>query len=223
VIDDAGSLEERFLYRVWSDIVTGKHEVLAGASDLGEFKPPPGKARAVSKSRVLHFAGPDAWMDYHARFGRGSLLGAIIGDLERAGKNTALMRAWGPNPQAAFENEVARLTEEARARGDRARSSSWASGMRKAEFGELTGENNRPDNLRFALVGRAIRLDQTLSKLGGMVLSAIGSDQALAATGVQARRRALAGRLFQRLRRDPRLARRGPSWRPTWSTPGRAR
>jgi hypothetical protein len=47
---------------------------------------------------VLHFNGPDAWMDYHARFGRGSLLGAIIGDLERAGKNTALMRRLGAEP-----------------------------------------------------------------------------------------------------------------------------
>lgn len=181
VIDRADDLEEMFLYRVWSDIATGRSEILGGASDVGEFRPPPGKARAVSKSRVLHFLGPDAWMDYHERFGTGSLLGAIMGDLERAGKNTALMRRWGPNPDAAFDNEVARLVEEARARGDAGAIDRLGNPMRRAEFGELTGENNRPASLRFSIIGRAIRLDQTLSKLGGMVLSAIGSDQALAA------------------------------------------
>lgn len=182
---DGASLEERFLYRVWSDIVSGAHEVISGASDVGEFRPPPGKARAVSKSRVLHFASPDAWMDYHARYGHGSLLGVVMGDLERAAKNTALMRRWGPNPQAAYDNEVARLMEEARARGDVAAMRRLQSHMRSAEFGQLTGEASRPESLRFAKIGQAIRLDQQLSKLGAMVLSAIGTDQALAAQTFQ--------------------------------------
>lgn len=182
---DGASLEERFLYRVWSDIVSGAHEVISGASDVGEFRPPAGKARAVSKSRVLHFASPDAWMDYHARYGHGSLLGVIMGDLERAAKNTALMRRWGPNPQTAYDNEVARLMEEARARGDVAAMKRLQSHMRAAEFGQLTGEANRPESLRFAKIGAAIRLDQQLSKLGAMVWSAIGSDQALAGQAFQ--------------------------------------
>jgi hypothetical protein len=185
VIDDHLSLEERFLWRAWSDIVTGQSEVMSGASDLGEFRAPAGKARAMSRSRVLHFTGPDAWMDYHERFGRGSVVSVIMGDLERAGRNAALIARWGPNPQAAFDNEVVRLTEQARARGDvgaMARLHTWRP---KAEFGELTGEAQRPDNLRLALVGRWIRVDQAMAKLGGMVLSAVGSDQALAAQAMK--------------------------------------
>jgi hypothetical protein len=179
VIDSAGDLEERFLYRAWWNIVTGAHEVTAGAGDIGEFRPPPGKARAVSKHRVLHFASPDHWMDYHARFGRGSLYSVIMGELERGAKNAALMRRWGPAPETAFMNELDRLAGEARARGDAGAAVGLNARLRRAEFDELTGETNRPDNLRLAIVGRTIRTSQVLSKLGGMVLSAL-SDTALA-------------------------------------------
>jgi hypothetical protein len=180
VLKDPADLRERFLYHAWFNIVSGGQDALAGASDLGEFRPPAGKARAVSKARVLHFKGPDDWMDYHERFGTGSLYSAVLGDLDRAGRNTALMETWGPAPDAAFENTRAELTKTARARGDAGAAGRLASRMRQAEFDEVTGAGNVPDNLRFALVGRTLRLDQTLSKLGGMVLSAL-SDAPLAA------------------------------------------
>lgn len=179
VIDDAADLEERFLYRAWWNIVTGAHEVLGGANDLAEFRPPAGAARAASRHRVLHFSSPDAWMDYHERFGAGSLYSTVMAELERGGRNAALMARWGPSPEAAFDNQVARLMEAARARGDEGAAAGLASGMRRAEFEELTGETARPDSLRLAIVGRTIRVSQVLSKLGGMVLSAI-SDTALA-------------------------------------------
>lgn len=179
VLKAPDDLVERFLYSAWWNIVSGGQDKLAGASDVGEFRPPPGKAGSVSKSRVLHFLSPDAWMDYHERFGRGSLFGAVMGDLERGAKNAGLMTRWGPNPEAAFENTTAELTKQARQTGDLQGAQKLQSAMRKAEFGELTGENNVPDNLRMALVFRAIRWDQTVAKLGGMVLSS-ASDVPLA-------------------------------------------
>lgn len=179
VLKSPDDVIERFLYSAWWNIVTGGQDKLAGASDLGEFRPPPGKARSASKARVLHFSSPDAWMDYHERFGRGSLLAAVMGDLERGAKNAALMDRWGPNPEAAFDNTRAELAKQARQRGDLSGAERLTSDMRRAEFGELTGENNVPDNLRLALVFRAIRLDQSMAKLGGMVLSS-ASDIPLA-------------------------------------------
>lgn len=180
VIDDAADAQERFLYRAWWNIVTGAHDVLSGASDLSEFRPPPGKARSISQHRVLQFKSPDDWMDYHARFGRGSLYSVVMGELDRGGKNTALMARWGPAPDVAFANSVDELAAQARARGDSGAANALQSRMRRAEFDEVTGETNRPDNLRLAIVGRTIRTSQVLSKLGGMVLSAL-SDTALTA------------------------------------------
>jgi hypothetical protein len=180
VLADAADLKERFLYHAWFNIVTGANDTLTGAGDIGEFRPPASKARAVSKARVLHFKGPDDWMDYHERFGRGSLFGVVMQGLARDAQNAALMQRFGPSPDAGFEALRGRLSTQARARGDDAAARKLDANMRAAEFGELTGEANRPDNLRMALVFRTIRLDQSLSKLGGMVLSSL-SDTALAA------------------------------------------
>ena len=180
VIDDAFDNEDIFLYRVWSDIVTGRHEQLVGMADFGDYRPPAGKARAVSRSRVLHFAGPDAWLDYAERFSQGGLYGAVMGDLERAARNSALMARWGPSPEAARRAEVERLSKAARERGDTGAVDKLNDRMRQAEFEEINGAGQAPENLRLAIVGRTIRVQQVLSKLGGVVLSAI-SDGSFAA------------------------------------------
>lgn len=183
-IDDAADVREVFLYRVWFDIVSGKSEVLGGLDDIGDFRPPASKARSVSKHRVLHYKSPDAAHDYALRFGRGSLLANAMAELERAGRNTALMNRWGPAPEAMFDNTVAKLHAQARARGDAGAANRLMRAQRRAEFDELTGAGNQPDSLRLAMIGRTIRLQQSLAKLGGMVLSGL-SDTSLAATAMK--------------------------------------
>lgn len=180
VIDRTDDAREVFLYRVWSDIVTGRHEVLEGMSDLGEYRPPAGKARSVSANRVLHFVDPDAWMDYAEAYSRGGLYGALMGDLDRAGRNSALMSRWGPSPEAARQAEIERLSSRARMRGDTGAIDKLNNRMRQAEFEELNGAGQAPENLRLAIVGRSIRAMEVLSKLGGIVLSAL-SDGSFAA------------------------------------------
>ena len=180
VIDDVYDEREVFLYRVWSDIVTGRHEQLIGMADFGDYRAPAGKARAVSRPRVLHYADADAWMDYAEKFSRGGLYGAVMGDLERAGRNSALMARWGPSPEAAREVEIARLMASARARGDTGAVDKLNSRMRQAEFEELNGAGSVPESLRLAIIGRSIRVMEVLSKLGGVVLSAM-SDGSFAA------------------------------------------
>lgn len=188
-IDDAGDVREVFLYRAWFDIVSGKSEGLGGADDIGDFRPPASKARSVSKSRVLHFRTPDDAHAYHQRFGRGALLANHMAELERAAGNAALMRRWGPAPEAGFDNTVAQLHAEARSRGDAGAADRLMAAQRKAEFEEVAGLGNAPDNMRLAVIGRSIRMQQSLAKLGGMVLSGL-SDTSLSA---QAMKRAGAG------------------------------
>lgn len=179
-IDDAADLQEVFLFRSWWSITSGRSEGLGGADDIGDFRPPASKARSASKSRVFHFLSPDDWMDYHARFGRGSLMANVMAGLERAGRNAALMDRMGPAPEALFQNKVADLHAQARARGDQGAAAKLMKAARRAEFDEVAGLGNVPDSLRVAIVGRSIRLQQSLAKLGGMVLSGL-SDTSLAA------------------------------------------
>ncbi len=171
VIDNPADLRERMLYRIWFDIVTGRHEQLEGMNDLGDYRPPASTARSVSASRVLHFKDPDAWVDYSGKYGNGSLFGTVMGQLERAGRNTALMQRWGPAPDAARAAEIARLSSEAMGRGDPDVAKKLQSGRQAADFDALNGRLNTPENLRLALVLRAIRSWEGLTKLGGIVLS----------------------------------------------------
>lgn len=183
-IDDAADLREVFLYRVWFDIVEGRSEPLAGADDIGDFRPPASKARSVSKHRVLHFKTPDDAHAYHQTFGRGSLLANHMAELERAAKNSALMRRWGPAPEAGFNAALETLRSQARARGDTGAAARLARGQRRAEFEEVAGLGNVPDSFRLAVIGRSIRMQQSLAKLGGMVLSSI-SDTSLSAQAMK--------------------------------------
>ncbi|HYE45164.1 MAG TPA: hypothetical protein VEA44_05260 [Caulobacter sp.] len=185
VLRRADDLEERFLYSAWWNIVTGGEDRLAGASDLGEFRPPPSTARSVSKSRVLHFKSADDWMDYHDRFGQGSLFGVIARELDRSARNAALMDRWGPAPEAAIQADLADAAKAARAAGDSKAAQRLDGGALRQTIDQLTGAAESPESLRLAIIGRTIRWDQSMSKLGGMVLSAMGSDQALAASAMK--------------------------------------
>ena len=171
MLRDPADLRERMLFRVWMDIVTGRHAELSGASDLADFRPPSSRAGAVSRARVLHFKDPDAWVDYQQRYGRGSLFATVMGQLERAGRNSALMKMLGPSPEAAWTGEVDRLSLDARDRGDVKDVKELKSALLRARFDEVNGTADIPDNMRLAQTMRSIRSYEALAKLGGIVLS----------------------------------------------------
>ncbi len=179
-LGDVTSPKERFLAAVWWDIVTGRHAILKGADDLGDFRPPPSKARSISQSRVLHYRDATARREYRLKFGASqSLYADVVGQLGRAAGNTALMRTFGPSPRAAYEADLQRALKSARDRNDVAAGKALGSSALARRFDEIDGTANAPENLRLATVGRLIRVDQSLSKLGGMLLSAF-SDAPIA-------------------------------------------
>ncbi|WP_303717602.1 hypothetical protein [Brevundimonas naejangsanensis] len=177
-VDDVNDPREAFLYDIWWSITHGKLDQLGGADDLADYRPPASLARSVSKGRTLHFKNADAWMTYNDAFGGGSLFSMQMAGLSRAAMNTALLRRAGPSPEAMFQAKRAQLLAQARAMGDTKAASKLNAAMREREFAELTGGNSRPENLRLAQVGRAVRIWQVLTKLGGVALSSM-SDTAL--------------------------------------------
>ncbi|WOI54298.1 hypothetical protein [Parvularcula sp. LCG005] len=172
---------DAFLRDVWMDIVTGQHERIVGANDLDGFRPPGSLARKVSARRQLHFRTSQDWYTYHKAYGQGNFMQAAVAHITRAADNTVLMRAWGPSPEAAWQAHLGRVMEGAESPSVRNRASSL---LRQAEFDELTGLANSAHSIRFATVGRWLRLSQVLSKLGGMVLSAL-PDMANATSTMQ--------------------------------------
>lgn len=170
-IKNPDDLSELMLHSIFMDILTGRHQELTGMDDLGDFRPPASRARQVSEARVLHFKSPDDWADYNEKFGRSSLYSAVMGQLERGARNTALMRRWGPNPGAAWEAEVSRLAQNARARGDVAGVRALDNWKIRNGFDQVNGGADAPQNVRLASTMRNVRNWEAMTKLGGIILS----------------------------------------------------
>lgn len=138
-----------------------------------------GKASLASRHaehRFLHFASADDWLAYAERFGSGNAFDAMIGHVEAMSRDIAAMELLGPNPAATVnwhQDLVRKLAAEDTSPGaegiDKANSEA---AMIERLWGELTGENRRPESRRLALGFSALRSLQTSAKLGGAVLSA---------------------------------------------------
>jgi len=161
-----------FLQHIFDSIVGGRHEVFKGARDAEGYVAPSAMATRLSANRVLHFASPDAWMEYHNAYARGSLFGAVAKQLDRAGRNSALMLRWGPNPEDAFKREIGRAMEAAV--GDPREIKALGAAKMQGSFDQISGAADAPENLKLAMVGGLLRKHESVAKLGGMVLSAFG-------------------------------------------------
>jgi hypothetical protein len=174
------------LDHIYDNITLGR-ENGPNALERGERSGPANMAARLGAHRVLHFKDADAFMAYHAEYGRGNVLSGVISHLEGASRKLALMEVLGPNPEAMLKSVIAeeiRLTREAEAGKSRTpeqeqafRDLQNAEGLKSGKvaywFMELTGEAGWVANNSAARFMSVLRATQTLSKLGGASLSAV--------------------------------------------------
>jgi hypothetical protein len=165
---------DEYLNSVWSGLSTGEHYKEKGAQDwLTGFKGPANIAKKASQERSLHFKSADDWFAYNEAFGSSSLLEGVIFGLKRAADNTALMRTWGTNPEAAFLADLTQLKQQASKRGDAKTVEKLNGLLVRSEFDQITGIANIPGRPSWAIIGAGTRAILAMAKLGGAVLSSI--------------------------------------------------
>lgn len=133
----------------------------------GKFSGSGARANAGSESRQIHFKDAQAYLDYMAEFGRGSMYDAMVGHVGGMARDIALVERYGPNPE-----------QQMRVQMDQAK---IADGGEKRVFGLLpesywsvvNGASAMPQSPRIAMIGRDLRNIQTAAKLGGAVISSI--------------------------------------------------
>lgn len=166
---------DQFLQRVYTALVSRVHLT---ADHVQGFKDPaftgPGNlAKKLSQGRTLHFRDADAWMDYHEQFGQRTLAEAVLASFELGARNAALMRAYGTNPRAEFDADIRWMRETRRADLD------LMDQLRRGEkalanrFDVLDGTSRMAVNEMAARIASGWRAWQNMTKLGGVVLSAI--------------------------------------------------
>lgn len=180
--DDVDNVDS-FLRGAYTNLASGNHLKAGGESDfLGGFTGPGNLAKRASAERVLHFKGPDEWMQYNSSFGRSSLFESVLDAVDYGARNAALMRDWGTNPEAMLSAVRDREILRAKDQGNVNETKELAGGDIQRAFNDLTNAVDIPGNVRLAQIGSSIRLLQAMSKLGGMVLSSIPDLGVRAAT-----------------------------------------
>lgn len=171
--DDAFDRDE-FLKIVFNNLASGNHMKATGGSDwMGGFKGSGNLAKRISQERVLKFKGPDEWMAYNTEFGNSSLYEAVLDNLGFAARNTALMRAYGTNPEASFHADIDRAMEIAKKNTDLKEQNALKSTLMQAEFDQISGGVLQHGNPTAAAINGAIRMIISMAKLGGVILSSI--------------------------------------------------
>jgi hypothetical protein len=149
----------------------------AGAERMTAFKGPGNLAKKLSQERVLHFKSADDWFDYNERFGFGNLREAYVNGVHRAAEANGLMQVLGTNPRY----NLSAVVDAIRARLSRENPEALREFERKTGGGrrienairEVSGETRRVASARLATWGSGIRTWNTLTGLGGAVLSAV--------------------------------------------------
>lgn len=166
-----GADPRSFLSKVYDELSSGVFHKADSDGVIAAFKGPANLGKKVSQSRVLHFKGAEEWTAYNDAFGSGSLMEAVTFGLQRAARNTALMEALGPNPKAMFEGLVSKYREGA---GDNPTAAQALSGSRLRDMMAVAdGSVDIPGNVSAAQWGKFLRTFETVTKLGGAVLSSV--------------------------------------------------
>jgi hypothetical protein len=159
---------EKFMRGVYNALTTGVHltEDFRGFKDPA-FTGPGNLAKRLSQDRVLHFRDADAWLDYNERFGTGTPAEAVLRSLDRAARAEALMRRWGTNPRAEFAGDLQYLAEQNRDLEPAAvgRLQQAAHNL-QTRFDYLDGTANMPANRLGAKISSAVRIWESMAKLG---------------------------------------------------------
>ena len=160
---------ETFLGNVYRALRTGvhlTHEGMQGFKDPA-FTGPGNLARRVSQERVLHFKDADSWLAYHERFGTGSAGEAVMENLRRSARATALMQVFGPNPRAEFLADIEYFKDKYRdSDPDRTDRLSAAEQRLNNEFDFLEGKANQPVHRLAAKIFAGTRAVVAMGRLG---------------------------------------------------------
>lgn len=171
--------ERKFLRNIWSSLSTGVHFSDAGGIGFKapSFSGPGNLAKQLSESRVLHFKDADSWGAYMDRFGTpGTMVEHLAGSLKRAADQEALLRKWGTNPQAEFDNTI-RWLKEKYTDGHEAAVIRFNNQEHRMQnlFDMLTGVARQPQHMLAAQLGQGLRSLAIMSKLGNVLFAHLSS------------------------------------------------
>lgn len=172
--DGAPKDMDRWLHETFLNITTGVRDVVNTPERMAAFKGPGNLAKKASQERTLHFRNADDAFDYNTDYGMGNIRETFVTGMHRMAESTGLMQVLGTNPEynlrAVVDSVRSRLS-----RSDPAALRDFDRFANRIENGyrEVSGQTRQVARPRLAAVGQGIRVWNTLTGLGGAVISAV--------------------------------------------------
>ena len=162
----------KFLESTYDGLSTGVH---FGTGSVPGLKGTRNVAKGVSHERTLHFNSADDWFQYNTQFGRAGLSDSVMNGLRMSGQNTGIMKVMGPNPESNYAEVMDSIKKGLRGTDKEGLKTFQAKerGALDNYLKQVTGESNIPASALGATIGQSIRGYQSLTKLGGAVISSI--------------------------------------------------
>jgi|AGTN01.3.fsa_nt_gi hypothetical protein len=166
-----------WLHETYLNLTTGVRPKGEPSERMNAFKGPANLAKKLSQERVIHFKSADDWFDYNAQFGFGNLREAYVQGIHRSAESTGLMQVLGTNP----EHNLDAVVQSIRSKLSRSDPKALKEFDRKTRGGtrienslkEVAGITRRVASQRLATFGAGLRVWNTLTGLGGAVVSAV--------------------------------------------------
>jgi hypothetical protein len=178
---------------IYDTIITGVGRQ-PSLGEQGVRSRPAAISRSLEQHRVIHFKDADAQLAYREAFGYGNAIAGMIHGMRNSARVASTMEVFGPNPEVMFtavaENlkratrDDASLTGKAKQR--RINALETQAGVLRQALDIATGAHARPVNVTASQIGADIRAWQSMSKLGGALISSI-SDTVTTSAAAQFR------------------------------------
>lgn len=166
-----------WLHETFLNIVTGVRDANPSAGKMAAFKGPGNLAKKLSQERVLHFRTADDAFQYNIDYGMGNIRESYVTGMHQAAESTGLMQVLGTNPEYNLRAVVDAVRSRL-SRSDPAALKKFDDATRSGKridnaYLEVSGQTRRAASARLAAVGQGIRVWNTLTGLGGAVVSAV--------------------------------------------------
>jgi len=160
------------LRSAYDAMVTGVRltDPLAKDAKLFQFSGPANLAKKLSRARELHFKDYASWKQWNETYGMKSLHEGVVEAMARDAESTAMLERFGTNPEAmvkaATDNVVkANRTKLKAGDGTQAKIQTMIDGMMEKQ--------KIPASATLANIGSNIRAYNSVTKLGGALISSI--------------------------------------------------
>lgn len=164
-----------YLKNVHTNLYSGVHGLPSDEAEVAEFFAHGSLARKNSAHRSIHFKDAESTFQYNQMYGTKNFADGILSDILFRSRNITLMETLGPNPKETWQQLLSDLKKEYREHENAVDQIKSIDDWRvSAAWNEVTGAHDYPKNITLSKISSNIRAITSLSRMGGVVLSALG-------------------------------------------------